>query len=208
MAAVNLRKELIPDSLWQLLIRLLAMEELADFFLVGGTALALRLGHRKSEDIDLFCPHDFNANVVSEALRDRFKPERLYWETNTVNAFINGIKTDLLTHPYALLEDWADVDGIRIASLPDIAAMKLNAISGRGLRKDFWDIAALLELYSLTEMVGFFQRKYPDTDSWHLLRSLSYFANADADTTPIHSFTGTTWEQVKHKISFALVKLI
>ena len=205
MEALEFYPEAVEASLWALLKTLCAEPALSEFHLVGGTALALRLGHRRSLDIDMFCQASFDSQALARVLTRKLPVERHYKESDTVSAMINGIKVELISHAYPLLNPVLEVQGIRMASLPDLAAMKLNAISGRGLRKDFYDLAALLDVYSLDEMLGFFQRKYATGDLWHLLKSLSYFEDAEADTSPLDTLHGITWEQVKDKVRNSLL---
>ncbi|MDD2229053.1 MAG: nucleotidyl transferase AbiEii/AbiGii toxin family protein [Candidatus Cloacimonetes bacterium] len=208
MEPLKIHRQALSGPLWDLLASLMQEPLLASFVLVGGTALALHLGHRQSEDIDMFSQSDFNATLLAEKLSTKYPVDRIYHEEGTVSGFINHIKTDLLLHPYPIIEDMKVAEGIRLASLKDIAAMKLNAISGRGMKKDFWDIAILLDFFSLSEMIGFFQNKYNTADSWHLLKALSYLQEADKDLTPINSFTDVSWDKVKQRISFAVNKML
>ena len=208
MEQVVLHRGAVSASLWDVLSKLMAEPRLSKFILVGGTALALQLGHRSSEDIDLFCQNNFNEQTLAIWLENNYPVERIYTESNTISAYISGVKTDLMTHAYPLIDEISCMEGIRFASLKDIAAMKLNAISGRGLRKDFWDLAALMDIFSLQEMLSYFRLKYPRGDQWHTLRSLSYFEDADNDPTPIVNLGGTTWESVKAKISQATIALL
>lgn len=200
MEKIIFRTGAVSNDLWVLLKSLMIEPALSSFYLVGGTALALLLGHRSSEDIDLFCTEHFDSNQLAEILKSLYSIERMYLETNTISAYISGIKTDLMTHSYTLLDKINETEGIRLASLTDIAAMKLNAVSGRGLKKDFWDVAALLDIFSLPQMIGFFREKYPLADDWHLIRSLCYFGDADNDVTPIKDLQNGNWDMVKLKI--------
>jgi predicted nucleotidyltransferase component of viral defense system len=99
-------------------------------------------------------------------------------------AYIGDLKVDMVLLPYPWLQPFDEVEGIRLASLPDIAAMKLSAIARRGVKKDFWDIAALLDFFSLEEMIDFYKAKYSSRDIFHLLRSLVYFADTEAQKDP------------------------
>jgi len=205
---MNLHYLAATSELRKVLHLIMHEEALQDFVLVGGTALALRFGHRQSDDLDLFCSSSFNTNAIETVLSSKFAATRVYAENDTVRAFISGIKVDLLSHPYPLLGDMEVFESIRMASLKDLAAMKLNAISGRGMKKDFWDVAMLCKIYSLQVMIGFFQQKYAQADTWHLLRSLSYFEDADNDPTPIRALDETTWQEVKTTIQREINKLI
>ena len=208
MEQIILARHAVSAELWELLAKIMSDSVFADFFLVGGTALSLQLGHRQSDDIDLFCTGNFDAALVEKHLVMHFDVQRSYCELNTVSVFSGEVKIDILAHSYPLLGEIECIEGIRIASLKDIAAMKLNAISGRGLKKDFWDIAALLNIFTLQEMIGFFEMKYTHSDTWHLLRSLSYFADAESDETPLINLGQTDWNQVKLAVLKAVSKVV
>ena len=117
----------------------MAAEQLQEFYLVGGTALALHYGHRKSIDLDIFTHVPFDANVLSEFLRREFDLNEVAVATNTVLGQINGIKTDFIVHQYPPIRTIVTINRVRLLSVEDIAAMKLNAIANRGSKKDFWD---------------------------------------------------------------------
>lgn len=186
----------------------MADAKLKTFTLVGGTALALYLGHRKSDDIDLFCSNAFDAQSLKAHLERSYQSAKISYEENTVNAFIDMIKVDLMTHAYPLLQADNEIQGLRLASLADIAAMKLNAVSGRGFRKDFLDIAELLQVFTMEQMISYFSKKYAQADSWHLMRSLCYFEDADHDDTPITYYRSRTWEEVKMLIMDAMTPFL
>ena len=113
-----------------------------DFFLVGGTALALQIGHRLSIDLDFFSTGSFNEDDLLLAIEDKYNFKLDYRGKNTLKGEIAGVKVDFITHNYPLVKPFLQVDGVPMASLSDIAAMKLNAISGNGAWiKDFVDIA-------------------------------------------------------------------
>lgn len=182
--------------------------ELADFRLVGGTALALRLGHRFSVDLDLF------ADDSGEQPDDEGWPARLadaLGMTVTVKRntpaiklmHIDGVKVDLVRYPYPWIWPAAEVDGVRIADIREIAAMKLSAVTNRGTRKDFVDLGFLLRQYALDEMLSFYARKYPDGSPFMVLRSLTYFDDADAEPMP-RLLTPVDWEELKENIQNAV----
>ncbi len=100
-----------------------------------------------------------------------------------------------------------EIDGIRLASLLDLVAMKVNAISRRGVQKDFWDIAELLDHFSLEQMLLFFKQKHKATDVGHIVRSLVYFADADESEPPL-TLKKHTWNGVKKKIEGAVRKYV
>lgn len=175
-------------------------EVLDSFYLVGGTALALRLQHRKSVDIDLFIDTDFDSASLASHIDNSYDTARTIWEENTLRVSIDGIKVELLSHKYPLLAELENIGDIRIASLKDLAAFKLNAVSGRGSKKDFWDLEMLLNHFSLAEMLDFFNSKYATYDLWHLLRSLTYFDDAEREQIEIMDLSGKNWDYIKEKI--------
>ncbi|MCA1758554.1 MAG: nucleotidyl transferase AbiEii/AbiGii toxin family protein [Bacteroidales bacterium] len=167
--------ETLEKPTLELLKKLMADYVLNDFVLVGGTALALRLGHRKSVDIDLFTNQPFKANQLAEHLQHTFEFAPDFMAENTVKGEINGIIVDSIAHQYPWIENYKSFDGIRLAGLKDIAAMKLNAISGNGTRlKDFIDVATLSTKLSLNEMLHAYQQKY-SSNPVIALKSIVYF---------------------------------
>lgn len=195
-----LHKETVAEPTLELLRRLMTLPELASFSLVGGTNLALRLGHRISVDIDLFSNVSFDLDEVRDTIALTFPQVlELTARNQTLLYQINGVKTDLIRHQYDNIESVETIEGIRLASLPDVVAMKLGAIAGRGAKKDFWDIHALLVQFSVKEMVDFFSRKYPLSDPGQVVRSLVYFDNADPQQDPV-DLLNVTWPEVKENL--------
>ena len=125
---------------------------------------------------------------------------------NTLSLDAGGVKMDLLRHAYAEIAPVDRIGGHRLVSLPDLTAMKLNAIANRGSKKDFYDVVELLQHYSLTAMLGFFSKKYPNTDPFAVVRSLAWFEEADQEPDPI-PMLGQTWEAVKRIITGAVGEL-
>ena len=158
-----------------LIKKLMLDEELFKFNLVGGTALSLKLGHRKSIDIDLFTDTNFDAHFLGNHLEKTYNAALSGILTNGVFAFINNVKIDLLAHQYPILNQVEIKEGIRMLSLEDIGAMKLNAILNSGTRlKDFVDMYALLEHLPLNKVTESFVRKYPDVNRQMAHKALLY----------------------------------
>ena len=182
--------------------------ELNNFALVGGTNLSLQLGYRLSVDIDLFTNQTFDLPKVKAAISEHFKDViRLDEMKQTIWYQINGVKTDIVLHEYPYLQPIQEIDGVRFLSIPDIIPMKLGAVSGRGAKKDFWDIAELLNHYSIKEMLEFYKAKYTTDDIGFIIRSLVYFDDANLQTNPV-SLKSITWDEVKKKIESAVKKYI
>ena len=170
-----LHTQTIERKTLELLKALMLDPQLGQFALVGGTALALYMGHRLSIDIDLFSPEPFDAPQMAKYMIDRYGFLTDMLEKNTLKGGIDDVKIDLITHDYPTLRSYTVEDGIRLYSREDIAAMKLSAIADSGTRlKDFIDIAFLSTLMSLNEMVAAYEKKYPNSNPVRTLKGLGY----------------------------------
>ncbi len=201
-----LRIETVEPGTLSLLKELVAMPELAEFNLVGGTALSLLLGHRISYDLDFFTSDNFDIQSITQALETRFLPELAFTtepRKSMIFASIKGIKVDFIADKSTIIKPPTTIDEIRFGSLEDICAMKLNAITGRGAKKDFYDLVELLHLYSLGEMVQFFKLKFRHNEIIHVLKSLNYFYDADFQTDPT-SLKNQSWQTIKDTVSQTL----
>lgn len=147
--------------------------------------MSIQIGHRKSDDIDLFSQQPFDAEVNTAWLEENFGFQQLYQQRNTLKGIIGEVIVDMMTHNYPLIASPLLVEGIRIASLQDIAAMKVNAISGNGTRvKDFIDIYFLLKSLSFGEIIKSFSKKYGARNEFHAIKSLTYFDDVDLQVWP------------------------
>lgn len=167
--------------------------------LVGGTALALQYGHRTSVDLDFFGEIDADAEAIKEVLRKYGKLVVIKESPNIKIYQLDDIKIDIVNYRYAWIDSSITEDGITMASARDIAAMKINAIEGRGTKKDFIDIYFLLQRYDLKEILSFYQKKYPENSIFRALMSLSYFDDAEAQLMP-KMFSSVEWENMKNYI--------
>ena len=174
----------ITDEAGKLLKTLMRINELNQTRLVGGTSLALQLGHRKSDDLDFFGYFDNDCDL-SEYFTDIQKVEKTATSRSMQFYNLNGIKVDFVRIDYPWLRDAVIEDGIRLASVEDIAALKVNAIIGRGTRKDFIDLFFLLDCFSLKEILSFYSEKYKGISNIQMaLRSMVYFDDAESDPMP------------------------
>ena len=175
---------------------------LKDFFLVGGTALALQIGHRLSIDIDLFTKNPFNEENMLADIEVKYDFQLDYRSKNTLKGEIAGIKVDLITHNYPLIKPLLDIDTVRMASLPDIAAMKLNAISGNGTRiKDFIDIAYLSAQLTLSEMIDAYEEKYTSRNPAIVIKALDYYADIDFKEKIDMIDDNYKWKNIEKRLS-------
>lgn len=192
--------ETIEPRTLDLLKALMQEPAFADMRLVGGTALALQYGHRQSIDLDFFGDFRCEQEETQEILSKYGKVEVLK-ETQRIRIYsVDGIKVDFVYNScYPWLAEIVLEDGIRLASTKDIAAMKINAIEGRGTRKDFVDIYFLLQHYSLKEILEFYKAKYPNYSDFRALMSLTYFEDAEVQPMP-KMFDSTTWSDMQNVI--------
>ncbi len=173
-----------------------------DFYLAGGTALAIQLGHRESIDLDWFSRKDFSNDGLKKAMADLGRFELTGESPGTIHGMLDGVKVSFFHYDYKLLFPFISFKGINLADERDIAAMKIEAISSRGGKKDFIDIYFLLKKYKLGELMGIFEKKYKDIkyNKLHLLKSLTYFYDAESEPMP-KMLKPVGWEPVKEKIA-------
>lgn len=191
-----------PGTL-DLLKDLMTLPELNDFCLVGGTALALYYGHRLSVDLDLFSNTDFTNETLIISLEKKYPGFTYNNAQNPVGifGFIDDIKVDFVRHHrFPLIDTPTEENGIRLYGIRDIIAMKIAAILKRGVKKDFWDIAELLNQYSIDDFIQCYNTKYPNQQLLiSIPQALTYFADAEDSEEPI-SLKGQTWKSIKKQI--------
>ena len=199
-----LHLETVEPVAFSILKQLLEIPELTDFSLVGGTALSLTYGHRKSVDLDLFSNKPFENTLIIDTLKKKFQDKFVMEEKPPrfgIFGFVDDVKIDLVRHPHPLIRPALKIDDIRMFSTEDIIAMKVQAILGRGKKKDFWDVAELLNHYSISDFIKFHKEKYA---SQNLLitvpQAIIYFADAEESEDPV-SLKKQTWETVQKFIN-------
>ncbi|MCL2006669.1 MAG: nucleotidyl transferase AbiEii/AbiGii toxin family protein [Treponema sp.] len=168
----------VPKGILDLLTKLMEESVFSDYFLVGGTALALQIGHRISVDIDLFTQKELNISEITGCLAKKFngKYQILNTQKMIFQVVIEEIKVDFVHHPFELVEPVFRDGQISYLGKNDIAAMKLHAIETSGDRaKDFVDIFFLLKEIPLEKMFEYYQKKYSTSNYFNAKRSLSFF---------------------------------
>jgi predicted nucleotidyltransferase component of viral defense system len=182
-------------------IRLSNHTFLDNFYLSGGTALSLQLGHRESEDLDFFSKIDFEPESIRIGLEKIGNLSDTEIDVNTLNADLDQVKIQFLGYPYPMLEPLIDYEGIKLSSVIDIGCTKLLTIGSRGSKKDFLDMFVILEKYTLEELVAKLGEKYAKTEYNfpHILKSLVYFVDADNQPMP-RMHREIEWEQVKERL--------
>ena len=198
-----LHYETVEPKTLELLKELQKIELFKDLRLVGGTSLSLQIGHRISIDIDLFGKIEADILEIDQALSSLGDVIKIKDSKHIHIYVINGIKVDIVNYPYPWINELLVEDNLKLASKKDIAAMKLAAVTGRGTKKDLYDIYFLLNDYTLQEMLSFYEKKYSDGSVFMVLKSLAYFDDAEIDEIPI-MLKDVTWDKVKQKIKKSL----
>jgi len=174
------------------------------FYLAGGTGCALHLGHRMSQDLDFFSPVDFSPSGLWTELRKIGDCAPDYTDAGTWVGEFLGTKTGFFHYPYPLLEETVPFLALAVASLEDIGCMKIEAIAGRGRKRDFIDLYFLLREmgYDLAALLSLYRNKYASRpgNGVHILKSLSYFVDADADPAPV-MLIEYSWLEIKEKLT-------
>ena len=200
---------IIAPETFELLQQLQALPELIDFQLVGGTSLALQMGHRNSIDLDLFTQNEFDGQELLDFISGIYSDVKIiYQRKNTLILMIQNVKTDFIRHPYAYLNEPITEEGIRYLSKQDIAAMKINAIVNSGKRlKDFVDIYFLLEHFNMSQILGFYRQKYPHMSPMVPLKAIVFFDDIDPEMDPPKMRKPLKIETIKKRILESVLKM-
>ncbi|MEX1061715.1 MAG: nucleotidyl transferase AbiEii/AbiGii toxin family protein [Patescibacteria group bacterium] len=203
----NLFPETLSDPTAQVLKSFFDLKPdfLASFYLSGGTALALQLGHRESEDLDFFSTKPFSPQEIEQELLKFGSLSETELAQGTLNTFLRGVKLQFLEYPYPLLEPLVPWRTLKLSSLIDLACTKLQTIGMRGSKKDFIDIYFLLKKYSLPDLLAATKRKYRASDysETHILKSLIYFVDAE-EQPDLKMHQNVSWEDLKNTITTAV----
>jgi hypothetical protein len=192
-------ESVLPGETKTILARLGESGILGRSALGGGTALALRLGHRISRDLDFFTPEEFDEKLLLPRLARvaPFELERTAWRT-ILGAF-GEIRFSIFYYDYPRLAPPDRFQGIDILSIPDIAAMKIAAVASRGVKRDFIDLFFICRGgLTLAGALKLYDRKYSNlaATGFHILKSLAYFDDAEEDEFPL-MLQEVTWEGIK-----------
>ncbi|BDB55083.1 hypothetical protein GENT5_13880 [Flavobacterium ammoniigenes] len=196
----------VTPLLKSILEKLMEANEFAQFRLVGGTALSLYCGHRMSVDIDLFTEAEYGT-IDFQDIEDYLVKQFTYVDFNNLpvgmgksyfigNDSQNAIKLDLYyTEPF--IDDVIEVDAIRMATIEEIIAMKIDVIQRTGRKKDYWDLHELKGQYNIKDMLGFHLKRYPYThNKKQILNNFVDFEEANDDFDPV-CLRDKYWEFIK-----------
>lgn len=179
---------------------------LKEFYLAGGTALALQIGHRKSIDLDFFISQEFDTESLFFSLKKLYKTEIIIKTAGSLTAIINDVNVSFIKYDYPLLNPIIRTDDINVISIKDIGAMKLSAIANRGAKKDFYDIYFLIKKVGLEGLFECFDKKFNQSQHFQALKSLTYFADADEEPNPV-LIKKVGWNNVKDFIKKSVREL-
>lgn len=171
---------------------------LGRFYLAGGTGLALHLGHRRSVDLDLFSAEALDQDALVQKAQDLPGFSLLAKSEATLHAKIRGTKVSFLSYAYPLLFPLRLFLDVQVADPRDIGCMKVGAIAGRGTKRDFIDLYMVSKRYGLGRLLEWFRNKYAQANYSivHVLKSLTYFEDAEQDPMP-DMLVPLTWQEVK-----------
>lgn len=206
--------EVLPSVSTEILSNLYKTVPLFKFYLAGGTGLALLLGHRFSQDFDFFSMELFNEEILLQKLKGQRNLSDISKDEHTLHFILKGIKISLLGFPYPLLFPLKEFElnsgaSINVADERDIACMKISAISGRGTKRDFIDLYVASRIFNLSDLVKLFLKKFSLTpyNNVHILKSLTYFADAEAEPMP-DMLIPLSWDDVKKFFTSEIPQLI
>lgn len=186
--------------------KLCSKEYMQPYLLVGGTALALQIGHRSSTDIDFFInePHDVNNLFIS--LNNDFDVKERNAYRHALFIDIEGVKTDIVYQKCNIIDKPVIIEGVKMGSLKELAPMKLLAITNRGRKRDFIDIYFLMKYFSLENMLHLFTEKFENPNHYLVTRSLTYFEDAEMDQDLKYYFD-ESWSFIKSYIIAEVKKI-
>lgn len=198
----------LPAKQRKTLEKLISEDLNSGFYLAGGTALALQLGHRRSVDFDFFAPDPFDSGAKVRELDQVGDFELFHQDKDTVNGSLDGVRLSFFHFPYRLLQPLLSFKSLAVARRLDISAMKVQAIAGRGSRKDFIDLYFLLKEYSLEKIMAAHSAKFGSklANRYHAFKSLVYFADAENEPMP-RMLIPVSWPQVKKTIEREVKKI-
>lgn len=188
-----------PNTLG-ILKQIMALPVFAQHFLVGGTSLALQMGHRVSIDLDLFAHTPFDSSILLQVLKEHFQVQPLTITDTIFIAVVNGVKVDCVYFRYQFAFPIIEIEEVRLADMRDIAPMKLDAVTKRGSKKDFIDMYYLFMQYSPKQILQWYENMFQHSTSMHVILSLTYFQDAENTEMPILFDKSLTWEKIKQSI--------
>jgi len=188
----------IDTNTFKTLQTISSLEFVKQYYLAGGTACALHLGHRLSYDLDFFSLNPASPTDIRNALINKGELEIYQNEQGTFNGSLNGTKLSFFVYPYQNLRSPHLFENIAVADLADLVCMKLEAVASRGVKRDFIDLFFILKQIKLKQAIEYFEKKYTQQNISvaHVLKSLTYFSDADEEPMP-NMIRALNWIELK-----------
>lgn len=178
-----------------------------DFYLAGGTGLALQLGHRQSVDFDFFSRQSFSTVNLFKKVKKFFanySVKKVQEAKDTLTVIVNNkVKITFLVYPYKLLKPLLNEEYLKIASVLDIGCMKLSAIVGRATKKDYVDLYVIIKKFPLNELLTAVEQKFSELDANLALKSLTYFIDVQDESIKFRNNFEVSWNKVKRSLLMA-----
>ena len=193
---------IIDKERYELLEKIVAAVTLDSYYMIGGTALSLQLGLRESFDFDFCVPTQFNNEILLEELRKIGTVEVKQNQKGTCDVILNGVQVSFFYYPNPLVGDFVipkEMPNLKLASILDIAVMKVVAIGGRGAKKDFFDLFQIIKTKGITELelaTGLLKKCGENINYANTIMGLSYFEDAEQELLP-KTFVEYDWEEIK-----------
>lgn len=200
----------LPAPARQLLGQIGQLESAAEFYLAGGSAAALHLGHRISVDLDFFCRQNFQPEPLVQQVASLGHLVIQQQSPSTVLGLLNDVRVSFFAYPYPVLEPCVPCEGAPVASLLDISLMKWIAVAQRGRKRDFVDLFFICQSgRALASLLKEIPRKFPEITypAYHLLRSLTYFDDAEQDPNP-QMLLPWDWTTTKKFFELEAIRLV
>ena len=204
-----MRPEALTENTKEVLFNMKKMPAIEQFYLAGGTALALYLGHRVSFDLDFFAQDDFDELLLIQQLPSLGKFELEKKSPQSILGLLSNVKISFLGYRYPLLFPFQTLEDIKIADVRDIVCMKIDAISSRGTKRDFIDVYFVVkEIMPLEEILRLFVQKYAaiNYNLMHIKKSLVFFDDAESESMP-KMLKQVEWEEVKNFFKEEIIRL-
>lgn len=199
---ILLHWEILDEKRYELLLKIVNVLDYVDYYMAGGTALAIQTGHRISYDFNFFVREEFNNSLLLESLNLIGNVKVIQNHKGTLDLIINDIQVSFFYFPNHLIDNYVLCDRIpclKLASIMDITAMKMIAIGGRGAKKDFFDLYYICNQYQLhlQDLIQAIVLKYGSQHNFsHIIMGLTYFEDAENEILP-QVFVHYNWEEIK-----------
>ncbi len=193
---------IFDENRYKLLKKISEVVSIDKYYMIGGTALSLQLGLRESYDFDFCVEDEFNNELLLKELKSIGDVEVIQNQKGTCDVLLNGVQVSFFYYPNKVIKDFVKVEEmskLKLASILDIAVMKLVAIGGRGAKKDFFDLYNIIEKCNINidELVnGLIQKCGNNVNYVNIIMGLSYFEDAEDEILP-NTFVDYNWENIK-----------